>query len=85
MFGDKDVSGVPASHDPLRHVETGAREIGMTIHIDHPAYRAAVNAHAKLQTRMLLARATDLDRALRRRFRTGVEDERHAVAGRNFH
>src|SRR6266516_477455 len=33
---------------------------------------------------MLLARTTDFDRALRRRFRTGVKDQRHAIAGWNF-
>jgi hypothetical protein len=33
---------------------------------------------------MLLESATDFDRALRRRFRTGVKDQRHPVAGGNF-
>ena len=33
---------------------------------------------------MLFESATDFDRALRRRFRTGVKDQRHPVAGGNF-
>ena len=84
VFGDKNVSGVTASHHSLRHVEPAPGEIGMTVHIDHPADRTAVHAHAKLQAWMLLESATDFNRALRRRFRTGVENQRHAVAGWNF-
>ena len=85
VFGDKNVPGVAAIHDPLRHVDAGTGEIGMTIHIDHPADRTAVHAHSNLQAWMRLQRATDFDRALRRRFLTGVEDQRHAVAGWNFY
>ena len=29
VFGDKNVSGVPAIHDSLRHVDAGAGEIGV--------------------------------------------------------
>jgi hypothetical protein len=69
----------------LRHVEAGTGEIGMTIHIYHPADRTAVHAHSNLQARMRLERATDFNRALRWGFLTGVEDQRHAVAGWNFY
>jgi hypothetical protein len=48
VFGDKNVSGVSAIHHPLRHVDAGAREIGMTIHINHPAHWTAVHAYPKL-------------------------------------
>ena len=34
---------------------------------------------------MLLERAADLNGALRRRFLTGIEDQRHAVAGWDFY
>ena len=85
VLGDKNVSGVPTRHHPLGHVKAGTREIGVTVHIDHPAYRTAVHAHAKLQAWMLLESATDFNRALRRRFLTGVEDQRHAIAGWNFY
>ena len=48
MFGEKNVPGVAAIHHPLRHVEAGTGEIGLTVHIDHAADRAAVHAHPKL-------------------------------------
>ena len=79
------MSGIPAVHDPLRHVKAGTGEIGVTIHIYHPADGAAVHAHSNLQAWMRLERTTDFNRALRRRFLTGVEDQRHAVAGGNFY
>jgi hypothetical protein len=43
-----------------------------------------VHAHPELQAWMIFERTADFDRALRRRFRTGVKDQRHAVAGWNF-
>ena len=79
------MSSVPAIHHPLRNVEASTGEIGVTIHIYHPAHRTAVDAHSNLQAWMRLERATDFNRALRRRFLTGVEDQRHAVAGWNFY
>src|SRR5947208_12363603 len=85
MFGDKNVSGISTSHHSLRHVKAGPREIGVIIHIYHPADRSAVHAHSNLQAWMLLESATDFNRTLRRRFLTGVEDQRHAVAGWNFY
>src|SRR6266550_7744622 len=85
MLRDKNVSGISTSHHSLRHADAGPREIGVTIHIDHPADRTAVHAHSNLQAWMRLERATDFNRALRRRFLTGVEDQRHAVASWNFY
>src|SRR5438067_4073419 len=85
MFGDKNVSAIAAGHYPLRHVEPGACEVSMTIHIYHSAHRTAVHAHSNLQAWMRLERATDFNRALRRRFLTCVKDQRHAVAGWNFY
>src|SRR5690349_21205608 len=79
------MSGISAGHDSLRHVEPGTREVRMTVHIYHPTHRTAVHAHSNLQARMRLERATDFNRALRRRFLTGVEDQCHAVAGWNFY
>src|SRR4029077_8240524 len=57
----------------------------MTIHIYHPTDRTAVHAHSNLQAGMRFERTTDFNRALRRRFLTSVEDQRHAVAGWNFY
>ena len=59
-------------------------KIGAFVDIDHPANWTAVDSHPKLQTGMFLKRSADLQRALRRRFRTGVKDQRHPVAGRDF-
>ena len=85
VFGDKNVSSVAAIHHSLRHVDAGAGEVGATIHIYHPADRPAVHAHSNLQAWMCLERAADFNRALRRRFRTGVKNQGHAIAGWNFY
>ena len=76
--------GVATIHYPLRHVDSSAREIGPFVYIDHPANWPAVDSHPKLQAGMFLERAADLHRALHRRFRTGVKDQRHPVAGRDL-
>ena len=58
IFGDvfrkQDVSGIAAIHHPLRDVHSGAGNIRPLIHVDHPADRPAVNAHAQPQFRVLL-------------------------------
>src|SRR5437868_3741734 len=84
MLRKQNVAGVAAIHHPFGHVETSAREIGPFVYIDHTANWPAVDSHPKLQARMFLERTADLYRALRRRFRTCVEDQRYAVAGRDF-
>ena len=84
MLGKQNVSGVTAIHHPLRHVDPGAREVGAFVYIDNPADWTAVDSHPKLQTGMFLKRPADLQRALRRRFRTGVKDQRHPVARWDF-
>ena len=81
MLGKEDVPCVAAIHHPFRHVDSSAREIGPFVYIDHPANWPAVDSHPKLQARMFLERAADLHRALRRRFRIGVKDQHHPVAG----
>jgi len=84
MLGQQNVPGVPAVHHPLRHVQTGAREIGAIIHLNHAAHWPTVDSHPKLQAGMFLERAADLHRALHRRFRAGVKDQGHSVAGRDL-
>ena len=81
MFGEKNVPGVAAIHHPLRHVDSGTGEIGLTVHIDHAADRAAVHSHSKLNRRVLFESATDLKRAFHRLFRALVKNQRHPVAG----
>src|SRR6266513_515048 len=36
-FGEKDVSGIGAGHDALRHIKTSPGKVGLTVHIDHAA------------------------------------------------
>ena len=84
VFGKKNVPDVSTGHHSLCHIETGPSQIGVTIHIDHSADWTTVHSHAQLQPRVLLERATDFDRALRGRFRTGVKDQRHPVPSWNF-
>src|SRR5438046_3877290 len=76
--------GVTAGHYPLRHIEASSGEIRSTSHIHHTTDWPAVYSHPKLQPRMFLERAADLHRALCRCFGTGVKDQRHPVAGRDF-
>ncbi|HEX3229625.1 MAG TPA: hypothetical protein VHQ95_11695 [Pyrinomonadaceae bacterium] len=84
MPGKEDVPGVAAIHYSLRHVDSSAGEIGSFVYIDHPAHGSTVNPHPKLQVWMFLECAANLHGALRRRLWTGVKDQRHPVAGRDF-
>src|SRR5512138_2284717 len=81
-FREKNMPAVAAIHYALRDVDTGTGNIGATGNIDYTANWPAVNSHPKLQTRMVLKRLANLHRALCWRVRTGVENQRHAVAGR---
>ncbi len=47
VFANENVAGVAAIHHPLRHVEPGTREIGVTIYIYYPAHRTTVHSHPK--------------------------------------
>ena len=44
----ENVPGVTAIHHPLRDVEASTGEIGVTVHINHAADWATVDAHSKL-------------------------------------
>ena len=48
-LGEQNVAGIAAIHHPLRHVDTGAGDIGAPVYIDYPADRAAVHTHAQPQ------------------------------------
>ena len=52
MSREKNVTGIAAIHDPLRHVDARPGDIGPTAHIRHVAYRPAVNAHPHCDLRM---------------------------------
>ena len=76
--------GDPPGYDPLRNVDSSAREIGPFIYIHNPPDGTAVDSHPKIQAQMFLERAADLHGALRGCLRTCVEDQRYAVARRDF-
>src|SRR5438552_6148766 len=84
MLGKKNVPGVPAGHNALRDIDSGSGKIRTIIHVDHAAHWSAVDSHPKLQARMFPESAADLHCALRRSFRTGVKNQSHPVAGRDF-
>src|ERR1017187_491439 len=84
VFGSADHSGADRTHHALRHIQTGPGKVGLTVHIDHAAARAAVRSHSKAYLRMFFESATDLKRAFHRLFRALVKNQRHPVAGRDL-
>ena len=52
MFGEKNVTGVAASHHPLRHVDSSAGNVCALVHVDDPADGSAVHAHSQGQIEM---------------------------------
>ena len=48
MFGEQNMSGIPARHDPLRDINSSSGEIRLIVHISNGIDRAAVNAHPQL-------------------------------------
>ena len=85
MSGEKNVTGIAAIHDPLRHVDARPGDIGPPVYIGHLADRSAVNAHPHCDLRMTLERLCDLERALRRLFGAVAKDQCHSIAGRKPH
>jgi hypothetical protein len=79
-----EVSGIAAVHYSLRDVNSSAGEIGAPVYIDHAPNWPVVDPDPKLQSRMFLKHAADLHCALRWRFRAGVKDQGHAIAGRDL-
>ena len=83
VLGHQDVTGITTIHYPLRDVNSGARYVGATTHVNHTTDRPAVNSHAQLQLRVFACSAAYLKRAFHRRFGRVVENQRHAVTCRN--
>src|SRR5262245_45047649 len=81
MTGKKNVPGVATIHYPPGHVDAASGHVGAFGHVHHTTDRSTVNAHPNLQARIVLERAADLYRTLRRFLRALVENQRHAVAG----
>ena len=84
MLRKQNVTGIAAIHHPLRHIKTGTGKIGLTVHIDHTADRAAVHSHSKFYLWVFFESATDFERAFHWFFRALVKNQRHPVAGGNL-
>src|SRR5947207_14733831 len=76
MLGKQNVPGIPAIHHPLRYVETGTGEIGVTVYIYHAADRTDVHPHPKFQTWLIFKDATNLHCALRLGYNARGTDHR---------
>ena len=63
------MTGIAAIHHPLRHVDAGPGNGGLSVQIGDFIHRAAVNAHPHRKFRMLFERFGNLERAQRRFFR----------------
>src|SRR6266478_350938 len=77
----KKVPGVAAIHHSLCRVDAASGYVGAFVHVHYTTDGPTVNAHSNLQARIVLERAADLHRTLRRFLRTLVKYQRHAVAG----
>ena len=82
---EQNVTGVAAIHHPLRRIDPGAGDVRPPAHIRHFAHRTAVNSHPHRNFRMLPERFGHLERAARRLLRAMTKNQRHPVAGRQFH
>src|SRR6266516_3497169 len=80
MPGQKNMPGVAAIHDALRHVDPCSRDVRLVINIGDLIHWAAVHTHPQLDMRILLRYSTDLERTSHRLFRTVEEKERHPVS-----
>src|SRR6476659_7195327 len=61
---EKDVTGIPTIHYPLRHVNSGGAHIWPRVRVSHTTDRRTVNAHPQSQAHIVLQRVADLHRAL---------------------
>jgi hypothetical protein len=67
------VSRVAAIHHSLGHVDAGPSYAGAFGHVYHTTDRSTVNADPNLQARVVLERAGNLHRTLRRFLREGPD------------
>src|SRR5437762_9207569 len=80
MFRDQDMPGVTTIHHSLRDIDSSARYVGATTYVHHAADRSAVHPHPEFELRVFPRGTTDLQRAFHWRFRSVVENQRHAVS-----
>ena len=82
MPGKKNVSRVPARHNPLGHVDSRAGQIGAIIYIGDRIDRSAVNTHSQFKSGMILHCLAHFQRAFQGRFWVVAKDEHHPITGR---
>src|SRR5947199_9056495 len=80
MPGQKNMPGIAAIHDALRHVDPWSRDVRLFVNIGDLIHWAAVHSHPQLDMRMLLQCSADLARKSQRPFRTVEEKERHPLS-----
>ncbi len=83
MPGQKNMPGIAAIHDALRHVDSGSCKVCLVVHIGHSVDRPTVNSHPHLNVRMLLQSSANLERTSHRLLWAMKEKERHPVSGRH--
>src|SRR6266566_3147102 len=81
MPGQKNMPGITAIHDALRHVDPRSGDVRLVVNIGDLIHWAAVHSHPQLDMRMpFLQRSADLERTSHRLFRTLEKQERHPVS-----
>jgi hypothetical protein len=79
-FGKKNVPGIGAIHDSLSQINSGARDVRSLINISYLTDGTTMNAHTKLDARMIFQGLADLERTLDRSLGAIEEDKGHSVA-----
>jgi hypothetical protein len=67
----------------LRYVDSGARHVGLLIHVSHAIDRSAVNSHPELDLWIVFVRLVDFNRTPHRRIRGCQKNQGDAIAGGN--
>src|SRR5437762_2657502 len=81
MFGEQNMSGVTAIHNALCEINARPRNVCLFVDVGDFSYRSAVNSHSNREWQGPTSqRLADLQRALRRRFRSVSEDQCHSVS-----
>jgi len=60
MFGNQDVTGIPAIHYTLRNVDASSGDVRAIVYIGNEVDWTAVDAHSQLQLRATFYRLGDL-------------------------
>src|SRR4029453_11525773 len=76
MPGQKNMPGIAAIHNALRHVDPWSRDVRLVINIGDLIHWAAVHSHPQLDMRMLLQCSADLERTSDWLFRTLEKQQR---------